>query len=440
MNEQIEYNENIAQKAVEENDISLAIKIYSKLCEEDRFKDQNLLARYGTILRKGQKSKEFIKICREYIKTKKITNTFLNNVLCWCIYDEYIKKYDENDNQNFEEFLKEAKYICNNTKQLNAKEHFKNPYVLTVEKVIKAYNNRNNTNYREVLNWIKCLNPDMLSSEDVYNFTDKTGKDREKASHKEFYYQNKIKALEKTFQYEMCYKLCEECLNKISNLHYKNEIWIESRKLYCQCMLDSQYIDKYIEFAEEKKMWHIYTKLSDVCFRYNRIDEAIIYGCKAILCSYEYERMVKLYLNLAQLFESIGENANAKIMYHAAMYYRTVNAWNIPQELEYATEKYNINLETRVNKKNIERIASNYLLEKGILKIGKIDKLVKSKGFGHIKIDNEKDKIYFKIKDVRFGHVEEGKYVEFELINEKNKRRAINIRVIGGGRNYGSVC
>ena len=314
MNEEIEYKKIMAQKAFENNDIPQAIKIYNELIDEIGLKDQNLLAKYGQALRKNGEPLKFIEICREYIKTQKINAEFLNNVLCWCIYDEYIKKYNEDDTENFDEFLKEAKYICNNTTQLPAKEHFKNPYVLTVEKVVKVYNNRNNTNYNEVLKWIEFLNPDMLSSEDAYIFTDKDGKDREKASHKEFYYQNKIKALEKTYQYELCYKLCEECFEKIENLHYKNEIWIESRKLYCKCMMDSQYIDEYIKFAEEKKLWHIYAKVSEICFRYNKLEEATIYGCKSILCSFEFERMVKLYLTMGQLFENIGQSANAKIM------------------------------------------------------------------------------------------------------------------------------
>lgn len=439
MDEQIDYNEIDAQKAIEDNNMSLAIEIYKKLCEKDGFKNQFLLARYGQALRKDNKSKEFVDICREYIKTKKITIEFLNNVLCWCIYEEYIKNYIEDDTENFDNFLKEAQYICTNTKQLPAKEHFKNPYVLTVEKVVKAYNNRNNTNYNEVLKWIELLNPDMLSSEDAYVFIDKDGNDREKASHKEFYYQNKIKALEKTYQYELCYKLCEDCFEKIDKLHYKNEIWIESRKLYCKCMMDSEYIDEYIKFAKEKNLWHIYAKVSEICFRYNKPEEAIIYGCKSILCSFEFERMVKLYLTMGQLFENIGNSNNAKKMFHAAAYYRNKKLWNIPQELEYAVEKYDIDITTRINRSDIENIARNYLIDKDIIRIGKITKIVKDKKYGFININNKNDTVYFKVKDVKEGFARENKYVEFEMIEYQYKKRAINIKVIKGGKLDGSI-
>lgn len=76
MDEQIEYNEINAKKAMEENNIPLAIEIYKKLCEKDEFNNQILLARYGLALRKGDKPKEFIEICREYIKTKKLMQSF----------------------------------------------------------------------------------------------------------------------------------------------------------------------------------------------------------------------------------------------------------------------------------------------------------------------------------------------------------------------------
>lgn len=439
MDDKIDYNEINAKKAMDDNNIPLAIIIYKKLCEEDKYNNQVLIARYGNALRKGNNPKEFIDVCREYIKTKSITIDFLNSVLCWCIYDEYIKNYDENDTENFDQFLKEAQYICNNTKQLPANEHFKNPYVLTVEKVVKVYNNRNNTNYNEVLKWIELLNPDMLSFDDTYVFVDKDGKDREKASHKEFYYQNKIKALEKTYQYEHCYNLCEECFKKIENLHYKNEIWIESRKLYCKCMMDSQYIDEYIKFAEEKKLWHIYAKVSEICFRFNKLEEAIIYGCKSILCSFEFERMVKLYLTMGQLFENIGQNIYAKEMYHAAAYYRNENLWNIPQELEYAIEKYNIEITAKVNKKNIENIAKKYLIDKGTIIIGKITRILQDKKCGFINVKNKNETVYFKIRDVKSGFAKENKYVEFEIIEYENKKRAINVKVIDGGRLDGSI-
>lgn len=439
MNEEIEYKKIMAQKAFEDDNIPQAVKIYEELVDEIGLKNQNILAKYGQALRKNGEPLKFIEICREYIKTKKITFNILNNTLCWCIYDEYIKKYDQDNIEGFDEFLKEAKYICDNTKQLKADEYYKNPYVITVIKVIQAYNNRNNTNYSKVLEWLELLNPNILS-EEVYPFTDCQGIQRERASHKEFYYQNKIKALEKTFQYSECYKLCEECLKKIENFHYRNDIWIESRRLFCKCMEDQSYINEYIKFADKNNLWHIYKKVSDICFRFNKIEKALIYGSKSILCSFEYEKMINLFLSMGQLFENIGETTNAKIMFQASGYYRKINGWRIPEELEYEIEKYMLNIDNKQSRKRIENIAIEYLRKNNILKSGKIIKILAGNNSGFIRIESENKDLYFNMKDFKEKNIRKFMYVDFEIIEIDNKFRAVNIRKSERRNFNGSIC
>lgn len=439
MNEEIEYKKIMAQKAFEDDNIPQAVKIYEELVDEIGLKNQNILAKYGQALRKNGEPLKFIEICREYIKTKKITFNILNNTLCWCIYDEYIKKYDQDNIEGFDEFLKEAKYICDNTKQLKADEYYKNPYVITVIKVIQAYNNRNNTNYSKVLEWLELLNPNILS-EEVYPFTDCQGIQRERASHKEFYYQNKIKALEKTFQYSECYKLCEECFKKIENFHYRNDIWIESRRLFCKCMEDQSYINEYIKFADKNNLWHIYKKVSDICFRFNKIEKALIYGSKSILCSFEYEKMINLFLSMGQLFENIGETTNAKIMFQASGYYRKINGWRIPEELEYEIEKYMLNIDNKQSRKRIENIAIEYLRKNNILKSGKIIKILAGNNSGFIRIESENKDLYFNMKDFKEKNIRKFMYVDFEIIEIDNKFRAVNIRKSERRNFNGSIC
>ncbi len=400
-----------------------------------------ILWKYGLSLRKNNKADVFVRIIREsdrnesYLDDKRIESAF-----CWCLYDSSIKNYfyDEEKPDSFDNFLKDAKYIIVHSEQKSAKESYLTPYVFTVKKVIKEFLKRSTPNYKEILNWLDFLHPEELS-EDPFPFTDGKGKERELASPKEFYYQNKIKALEKTGQYEACYKLCEECLEKITRFHYKNDIWVEARKWYCKCMIDSQNINDFIEFAEKRRIWHIYSKLSEICFRYKRLDDAIIYGCKSILCGFEYEKMVKLYLTLAQLFDNMGLNINAKKMYHAAAYYRSFNVWNIPQELEYAIEKYGIDKTQKVNKIEIEKIAREYLKDKGIIEVGQVTKILKDKGCGFIRISSQKDEIYFKIKDSLSRDIAVNNHVFFEVIDYGDKKRAINISTYKGGINNGSL-
>ena len=81
MNEEIEYKKIMAQKAFEDDNIPQAVKIYEELVDEIGLKNQNILAKYGQALRKNGEPLKFIEICREYIKTKKITFNILNNTI-----------------------------------------------------------------------------------------------------------------------------------------------------------------------------------------------------------------------------------------------------------------------------------------------------------------------------------------------------------------------
>ena len=83
---------------------------------------------------------------------------------------------------------------------------------------------------------------------------------------------------------------------------------------------------------------------------------------------------------------------------------------------------------------------SDLPVNKKIIRIGQITKIIQEKKCGFIKINDENDTIYFKIKDIKNGFAEKNKYAEFEIIEYEDKKRAINIKVIRGGKTNGSIC
>ena len=107
--------------------------------------------------------------------------------------------------------------------------------------------------------------------------------------------------------------------------------------------------------------------------------------------------------------------------------------------MEYTTGKYNIEIAAKVNRKIIENITRKYLIDKGIIIIGKITRILQDKKCGFINVKNKNETVYFKIRDVKYGFAKENKYVEFEIIEYENKKRAINVKVINGGRLDGSI-
>lgn len=442
MDKLIKYSEEEAKNAIEEKNFPLAIEIYKKLCIDDGFRNQNMLAKYGWALRKGGKSKEFIIICREYIKTKKINHKFLKNILCWCLYDEYIRNYTEKDieieeeeqKEKFEEFLKRANYIVNNTEQLPFDDYCINPYVLTIKKVIKIYNERSSTNYKEIISWLSKLNPDILS-EKVFVFNDDKVKERELASIKEIYYQNMAKCYEKIKKYDKCIDICEKAFTEIKKFHYKNQIWLRARMYYCKCIIPSatqEDFENYKKLAYKEDFWFMYHKLSQICYRNGKIEDALLYGCKAVACKYEYEKMINLFQDIGLLWEAQSDYENAKIFFHASIYYRNRKYWNIPEELRYAASNYEIDPEIKVNVNKLKRIAENYIYQKEKRCFGEIKTILKHGCSGFIKQSNGEEDIYFNIRDIcNKKNIKNGMRVEYIIENINGNKRAKNILIRG---------
>ena len=78
----------------------------------------------------------------------------------------------------------------------------------------------------------------------------------------------------------------------------------------------------------------MYHKLSQICFSYNRLSEALLYASKAFTCRFEYEKMVNLMFDTALLWQASGIDVNAKI-FQASAYYRKRQGWQISEELQY---------------------------------------------------------------------------------------------------------
>lgn len=429
------YNRENAKKELKAGNYLCAKNMFEQLWESSSKDDLFLLFDYGLALRKVEESKKFIEICRELNENKKImSNTYIISILCWCLYDCYIKNYNAEDKDNFCDFLKKAEFIKDNCEQKDATEYYKTPYFLVIKKVVKIYNERASKNYKEIIKWLSYLDPDRLS-EEVYNFQDEKGKERELASPKEFYYQNMIKALEKTEQYEKCILMCEIALKQIKKLHYRNNTWIKARLYFSNCMvkenIDSA-IDEYKKLAYKENYWFMYHKLSQICFRYNRTKDSLLYASKAFECRFEYEKMVNLMLDTALLWQANGNQENAKIFFHASAYYRERQHWSMPEELLYAVSVFEIDVKVMPNVKVLQEISENYIdsIEGHNRRYkGRVLKILHHGGAGFIQPLNGDKNIYFNKKEV-LGRkaISIGSIVEYDLSKDKSNR-AIAVRI-----------
>lgn len=427
------------QNSLEENE-----KIFAELWNEENESNQYLLSYYGRVLRKLGKQIDFIDICRNFIRSgKKITNKYVLSCLCWCIYEYYIQNYNSDDKEGLSEFIKEAQYIKNNCEQ---REDYSNPYVLTIIKVLKVYNKGNMRNKKvlnEILEWISYLQPEKLS-EDVFKYKDKNGKEREKASEKELYYQYKIKALEKLEQYDECIKSCKIALGVIKKFHYRNETWIRARLYYCNCMIQDdvdEAIKEYKELAYKENYWFMFHKLSKICFINGKIEDSLLYANKAIITDYEYEKMINLFLDVAWNWEALGEREIAKKFFQASAYYRDREGWTIPEELRYKIKEENINTKIEPNKKELVDIAKQYVYKIEGQKqkyIGTIKRILPNGYSGFIQQKNSKQDIYFRKSSLKNNKLfKERTKVSYE-IKECNNGKIEAVKIEGvdyNGRN-----
>lgn len=439
--DEIDITREKAKEFISVGNIIKAEKILEQLWTNSSKNDVYLLYEYGNVLRSNNKQTVFINICRECYNNKNIiNNAYIKNLLCWCIYEVYIKDFVKDEDNDFNEFIKEANFIKDNMMQLPKEQEHYNPYVLTIFKVIRVYMKSASINYKEILKWLNLLNPNELP-EEVFKFQDSKGKEREKASKKEFFYQYKTKALEKLQKYEECINICEEALKSIEKFHYRNDVWIKARLYFSKCMeandnnLECE-IREYKNLALEENHWFMYHKISSMYWRYGKMEESLLYANKALNCNFKYEMMNRLLQDIALLWEYKGNSVNAKIYYEASAYYRNREGWKLTEELEFAIKNYNLNVKNKPNINLLQEIASKHIQSiEGVKKnyIGKICNI--DRNFGFINSHGFKENIYFKINDVKNDKfLRLNKIVEFEIIETPKGKRAINI-VIRGNKN-----
>jgi len=434
LEQEIEYSQENAKVAYDEGNFPLAKQIYEKLWEDSERKSSFLLNHYGMSLRKNNESDVFVQLCDELSESGNfIFDKYVYSTQCRCIYDFIIKGYSDENKERFNDFITRAEYIKDHSNQMKADKQFFTPYVMTIEKVIKTYNERTSKNYREILRWLSYLNPDILS-EEVYKFQDETGREREKASSKEFYYQHITKALEKTEEYKECIINCEMAFTQITKFHYRNDRWIKARMYYCKCMVDvdvESAIMEYKDLAYKENFWFMYHKLSQICFRYNKIQDALLYASKAYCCSFENEKMVNLLLDTAVLWKAEGNMDNAKPYFQASAYYRTRQAWSIPEELKYSIFIYELDSEKKPDINLLKRIAENYVSRVEGQKNkeeGKVKMIFPHGMTGFIKPKADGNDVYFNMKDVIKKPLTVGDSIEYELAKgNDDKIRAVRI-------------
>ena len=144
--------------------------------------------------------------------------------------------------------------------------------------------------------------------------------------------------------------------------------------------------------------------------------------------------MVNLFYDTAFLWQALGNESNAKLFFHACAYYRNRQGWSISEELQFAINNHNIDIEKNPNIKELQKIASEYVLSiEGVANRyeGIIHNILANGYSGFVKPNKGEDNIFFNLKDV-IGKKQlvKGDTVSYEIMQWTDGRiRAIKIKV-----------
>lgn len=415
-----------------------ALQIYEALWNSSEKNNRYLFTNYGNCLRKCNKPSLFMDEYKKINKDSPLrTNKFVISVLVWCVYDVYIKTYKIDGNIDFDKFIKNAEYIVNNSEQEEGDKEIINPYVLTVKRVVKVYNNRPSSNcskaiQEQIIKWLKKLEPAILSDKCFTIHSE--DKDFEQASSKEFYYYNLVKAYERMFEYEKCISIGNEALNKIEKFHYNNRKWITGRILFSKCKISSSIdedLNRYKWFAEREQGWFLWYKLASICYSLGRLEESLLYNSKALCCESVNDNMVTLLYNLGLCWQSKNNVDYSKKFFQASAFLRDFRGWVFSEELLFYVFEYNLDVKQKPNMKYLQKISKEYDVKNDHEYLfGTVHNINKEKKLGYIIPSNGRENIRFKMKYVIGKKKSLGKGVKVrykEFINEQGKSEAISV-------------
>lgn len=344
----------------------------------------------------------------------------------WVLYKKIIRSYDGSESSSFDEFMSAAEMITTTCSQLEAGNN-SNPYVFTVLKVLKTLNGRDNKNYNKILSWVQKLDPSILS-EEVFTFTDETGKDRELASPFEKYYQYLSKAYEKLKKYDECVKICDLGLQKIKRWHYRNHIWVRARREYCNCYISNNFdcdIKNYQRLAEREKHWFMFHKIALLYYSRGYFDEAMLFAAKALCCGkIDTDTMINLLYDTGLFLQALHKQTEANCFFQACAYCRKRNGWSIQEELRFIIDETSMDTTQQPNLGHLKSIASSYIKSNPNMTAGFIKKILQYKD-GFITC-NGMD-YYFSSRENK--HFNIGQQVKFQIDKDaKGRPIAINIQ------------
>jgi hypothetical protein len=316
-----------AQKQKSQNNWADAITLYKKIYSPQC--DCWLAWEYANCLKKLSRLDEAISVSKNlYQRDKQFI--YNNNFLSWLLYEKYFKRPQKK--YNFQE-LNHLYEIALSITTFTAQDG-KGAYEITIVQMLKLLKRHGNNPVSKILALLAKLDVQKLS--DRAGKYEQKGREKEYQSPKEMFYAMKTKALLDSKCYAKCISCCDEALLYLEHFHHDNKSWIIARKAIS--MAKSKNLDEGI--AELKKIllhknhWSLLEKIAEIYLIKQEPSNALLYFSMASISNDPSKMKVTLYLNMANLLYSIGDNENAWKHLCFAKGIRENERWNIPESMQ----------------------------------------------------------------------------------------------------------
>lgn len=203
--------------------------------------------------------------------------------------------------------------------------------------VLKSEKKKPAPNWKLINEFCNNIDREKLSKECSTIQVERKGqlKDMELASDFENWYAYKTKALTKLGEWQECFDLSKEALEKIENFHYSNDIWFSRRVALSKRNLGNtdDTIQELQTILKKKREWFIQKELAELYFEKGNVELALKQATDAINNFGPLEFKVDLLYLLGKIYKQQDKLDLSFKHFSLSKLIRQAEEWKLPQKL-----------------------------------------------------------------------------------------------------------
>ena len=210
--------------------------------------------------------------------------------------------------------------------------------------VLKSEKKKPAPNWKLVNDFCNQIDPTLLSTDCSTIQVERKGRtqDMELASDFENWYAYKTKALMKLGEWQECFDISKEALEKIDNFHYSNDVWLSRRVALSKKNLGNaeDTIAELETILKKKREWFIQKELAELYFEKDDLDAAFKMAIDAVNNFGPLEFKVDLLYLIGKILKKQDESDLAFKHFSLSKLVRQDEEWKVPQKVFDALNQF----------------------------------------------------------------------------------------------------